>query len=334
MTRKADLKPAKPWAGYPLNPHASGQWAKRVHGKQHYFGPWADHKGALDRYNAMMNGSPLPSTATETVGNRVAAFLATKEAHFTTDKISDATIKEYRAVCKVITDHYGKGHPVESADFNTLRVAIAQGQRVKTLGVYAQKRRLIIARMIFPEPASADALSPPSSKQLRQAKEASGERFFEAADIRALVAAADEQFRWLLLLGINCAFGPRDCELFPGVHDGEEWHDFPRPKTGVSRRCWLWPETRDALKHQCEGWDRFNISKAFADLCESTGVENHGFYSLKRTFVTVAEGSQPAIDRICGWARNDMASIYRQKTFDDQLRAVAEGVRNWYLSVD
>jgi integrase len=49
------MKPAKPYAEFPLYPHGNGQWAAKVSGKREYFGPWAadrDGKLALERYTA------------------------------------------------------------------------------------------------------------------------------------------------------------------------------------------------------------------------------------------------------------------------------------------
>src|SRR5262249_2350799 len=42
--------PAKPYPSFPLTPHPTGSWCKKIRGRLHYFGPWNDPEAALAKY--------------------------------------------------------------------------------------------------------------------------------------------------------------------------------------------------------------------------------------------------------------------------------------------
>jgi integrase len=216
-----------------------------------------------------------------------------------------------------------------------------------TIGAVSLKRRLTIARMIFAsQPLEfRKALKSPPQKQLRKEARNRGSRFYEAADLRKLVKVAEPHLRAMILLGINCGMGNKDCITLPThyIDLKNGWHNYHRPKTEVDRRCKLWPETVKALKvvasesvvFNGRKWDRWVVGSEFEKLCKACKVKSHGFYSLRRTFETIAGASgcqQFIIDRIMGHSRpNDMAAAYRQKIFDGMLQKCTDFVRGWYL---
>src|SRR5262245_39066989 len=52
-------KPSKLYPDYPLTAHPVGYWCKKIKGRTHYFGPWADPEGALRAYQAFLEGKPI-----------------------------------------------------------------------------------------------------------------------------------------------------------------------------------------------------------------------------------------------------------------------------------
>lgn len=71
--RGAKAKPAKPCKDFPLFPHASGQWAKKVRGKMHYFGMWdnpvaAEFKSGREKYALLEGRDPDVITQGDSLG--------------------------------------------------------------------------------------------------------------------------------------------------------------------------------------------------------------------------------------------------------------------------
>jgi integrase len=184
---------------------------------------------------------------------------------------------------------------------------------------------------------------------------------FTADEIRRLIGAADVQLRAMLLLGINCGFGNSDCANLPLTALDLEHAviDYPRPKTGIPRRCPLWPETvaaiQDALatRHEPKDpaagdlvfltarggvWDKntggsylsWKLGKMLRGLGISTG-KGLGFYTLRHVFRTVADEAkdQVAADFIMGHEIPNMSAVYRETISDGRLKTVADHVRQW-----
>lgn len=76
------------------------------------------------------------------------------------------------------------------------------------------------------------------------------------------------------------------------------------------------------------------IGKEFAKLLRAAKIEvrkGRSFYTCRHVFETIAGESrdQVAVDHVMGHARDDMASVYRERISDERLSAVVEHVRTW-----
>jgi integrase len=198
-------------------------------------------------------------------------------------------------------------------------------------------------------------------RTMRLAKAAKPVRLFKAEEIVRLVDKAPRQIKAATLLGINCAMGNHDIAEMPitAIDLEKAILCYPRPKTGIERRCPLWPETvgaiREVLAHRKEpkntedagllfitkygqryvrGLASDGIGQEFGKLLKALGIQRKGvrFYALRHTFRTVADGmgDQRAIDTVMGHKREtDISSTYMHGIEDARLQRVVDHVHVW-----
>ena len=127
-------KPAKPYPDFPLFPRSDGRWAKKIRGKMHYFGPWADPDGALAKYLAQKDDlhagrKPRPDHEALTVKELANAFLHAKQALVDAGELAPLTWGDYKTACDEIVASFGKSRllaDVGPDDFARLRDKLAR----------------------------------------------------------------------------------------------------------------------------------------------------------------------------------------------------------------
>jgi hypothetical protein len=145
------VKPAKPNPDFPLFPHASGQWAKKVRGKMHYLGKWDDPDAALNSYlkqkDALHAGrKPREQAEGITVKELVNAFLNAKQSLVETGELLARTWNDYKFACDLIVSRFGKTRLVDDLgpdDFAALRNYMAKRWAVTSVRTVIQWIRCI-----------------------------------------------------------------------------------------------------------------------------------------------------------------------------------------------
>ena len=260
-------KPAKPYRDFPLFPHANGLWAKKIKGRLCYFGPWRDADAALAKYQLQRDdlyAGRVPRNTGEglTVRDLVNHFLTAKERQVEADELKLKTFGDYHACCGRLVDAFGKTRQVDdlrTEDFGRFRAELAKVRGPVALGNEIQRVRTVFkygydAGLIDKPVRFGPEFKKPSAKTMRLARQANGDRMIEAADIRRLLEAASTPLRAMILLAVNCGLGNTDVAELPmsAVDLDAAMLDYPRPKTGVPRRCPLWAETVAAVREVIE----------------------------------------------------------------------------------
>lgn len=260
--KKRFKKPEKPRPDFPLFPHATGRWAKKVRGRFQYFGKVADDpKGNaalnlwLEQKDELLAGrTPRNNQDGLTLRELCNRFLTAKEAQRDAGDITPMTFSDYHSTAKILLEAFGKDRLVDDLaadDFESLRKSLAKRfnsphtlsgevQQIRTTFKYAYEAGLIDKPMRF-----GPTFKRPSKRAIRAHRQKNGPKMFEAAELWQIIDEADHPMRAMIYLAINSGFGNSDCGTLPmsAIDLETGWVDYPRPKTAIERRCPLWAET-------------------------------------------------------------------------------------------
>lgn len=337
----------------------------------------AGAQAALDLYKEQVDdlqSGRTPRTSGEglTVADLCNQFRTAKLRQRESGELSSRTYDEYVATTDLLVVEFRKDRLVAdltAADFEALRATMAKKWGPVRLGNEIQKIRTAFKHGyesgLFDRPVRfGPQFKKPSASILRRHRAARGERMIEATDLRRLLKAAEVPLKAMILLGLNCALGNHDVALLPlsAIDLDRGWLKFPRPKTGIDRRCPLWPETIKALKtaiaarpipkdsgaidkvfvtdrgRQWLSRDIANpVSVAARKLMKSVGIDRPGlgFYTLRHIFRTIADDCRDpvATNLVMGHCDDTMGAVYRERVDEARLIAVSTRVRSWLFGV-
>jgi len=327
-------KVKKPHKDFPLFPHRTNRWCKKIRGEFHYFGKVSDDTRGeralalwLDQKDDLLAGRkpPKDDSGKLTVRELVNKFLDEKERLRGTGEITRRTFSEYYATCDRVIDEFGRLTPVvslQAEDFGKLRASLSKTRGPVSLGNEITRVKMIftfgVANGLIPAaPLYGQSFAKPKRKVLDKAEAARGAKDFAADEIRSLLkaTAGDVPLHAMILLAINCGYGQTDLSELPAdaVDLDGGWSTFPRPKTGVPRRAKLWAETLKAvrayLKQRPKPLDPADAGILFLN-------------SRGRRFVRAVEGDDPA-----KWTRTDIIGAQFNRLLRDRGM---EGGRGFY----
>jgi integrase len=305
-----------------------------------------------------------------TVGELCEHFLDSKRRMFELGELCIRTVESYEVTCSRIVAALGPQTPVDTltpTTFLRLRERLAKGLGPVSLGGHVQNCRMVFkyahdCELIDHPIRFGPHFRRPAIRVVRLARHARGSQMLEAEEIRKLLDAAKPTLRAMIMLGVNCGFGNSDVGRLPfsALDLKNGWVKFPRPKTGIDRRCPLWPETIQAIQRAIalrpspatsdvadlvfltclgrqwsDGEESSSLTQKFKKLMAAVRIERLGvgFYGLRRTFETIGGEAmdQISVDYLMGHvpASSDMAAVYRQRISDERLRFVTDQVRAW-----
>lgn len=369
-TRRASRKkPAKP--SYPLWLHSTGQWCKKIRGRFFYFG--LDKDAALAEYMRVKSDlqagrTPRPIEADGitllVLCNR---FLVDKQAARDGGEITPRSFNDYYKTCDLMLRRLGKTSVVAEIrpdDLMAYRRWLSKKRNPNSLSNEVTRVRCVFKygfdNGLIDRPVRYGNFKRAKKHVIRRQRAEKASKLFEPGILRQTLDTASPQLRAMILLASNAGLGNMDCAKLEFRHLDltAGWLTYPRPKTGVERRCPLWPETVAAIDAwlplrqpphdkqyknlvfltRCHGpWyddtNRNPISAEFRKLLNRLKLYRPGlsFYALRHTFQTIGDetGDYLATRLVMGHTDDSMSGAYRERFPDERLVRVTDHVRHW-----
>ena len=193
-------------------------------------------------------------------------------------------------------------------------------------------------------PIFGDNFRPPDKAKIRLHRAKKGERMLEPPQLRKLIAEATGALKPAILLGVNCGFNNGDVIQLRPEHIKGTFLVMHRNKTGINRRCPLWPETLAALEdcpppftsRRGNALTPVSVSQLFRNLVTKHGWYRDGisFGTLRHVHQTAGELSEDslAIKMTMGHADGSISDTYRERFPDARLLKVTNAIRDWLFS--
>lgn len=262
----AEYKKANP--DFPLTPHTSGQWCKKIKGSIRYFGPLVDPESAKTLYESekvaweagvnprTMTLLPVVDASGLSIADGLNLFLDRFQARVTMGEVSQRSYLDNKRSAKIVLRAVNRNFPIDAMQpMHWMKVEdeCRKNSNATTYGGHIN-RILIMMKWLADNrmikvPYYGTSMKRPSKTQKRIARNEAGKQWFDRDEIVRLLKNSRPVLKAMVLLGVNCGYGNADCSRLETrfIDFKTGWVDFPRPKTGVKRRAKLWPETLDAI---------------------------------------------------------------------------------------
>jgi len=299
------------------NPISYHKYTKQYYitrsGRRIYLG--SDKNQALTKYHQLGLGvepvqrelAPPVNITAKNLANR---FLVAQQANWRNPK---ATLKCY----KDWLGRFIKDHPqLRIADFTVEKFAawkLSLKERDYSPESINHYLGAVRAMFIFAEETGILEKAPKLKRVRNDAKPKAGSKekpLYTPDDLQKLLEKADPQMKAMIMLALNCGFGPKDIRDLTWSHFHGERVTLPRTKTGVCQTYLLWRETRVLLaeiqqeraklivrmakrgvQHYDNGhvfmtrfwkpWNKDAVAEQFRKLCKKAGIPCYGFYRLR-----------------------------------------------------